>query len=166
MKFQLATFAVMASLLAPLSQAQHAHGNGVQIHQGYARATVPGQTSGGAYLSLENNGKAGDALIAVRSPAAKSVEIHTMSMEGNVMRMREVPRIDLAAGQKVVMEPGKGYHLMLIGLNAPLKAGDKIPATLTFEKAGKIETSLEVKDGPASRAKDASADDKHGGHQH
>jgi len=166
MKFQLATLSIVTALLSPLAQAQHAHDASVQIHQGYARATAPGQTSGGAYITLENSGKTGDALIAARSPAAKSMEIHTMSMEGNIMRMREVPRIDLAGGQKVAMEPGKGYHLMLMGLNAPLKTGDKIPVTLTFEKAGKIETTLDVKDGQASRAKDASMDSKHGGHQH
>lgn len=166
MKLHLASLALIAALATPFSQAQHAHNNGVQIHQAYARATVAGQTSGGAYITVENSGKAADALLSAQSPAAKSMEIHTMSMEGNVMRMREVARIDLPVGQKIAMEPGKGYHLMLMGLKAPLKAGDKIPVTLTFEKAGKIETSLEVKDGQAARAKDSGMDDKHGGHQH
>ncbi|MDQ7970148.1 MAG: copper chaperone PCu(A)C [Oxalicibacterium faecigallinarum] len=160
MKLQLATLAIMTSLLAPLSQAQHVHGDSpIQIHQATARATVPGQTSGGAYLTLENHGKINDALLSAQSAAAKSMEIHTMSMEGNVMRMREVARIDIAAGQKVAMEPGKGYHLMLMGLKAPLKAGDKVPVTLTFEKAGKVETTLEVKDSQT-------ANQKQGGHQH
>lgn len=157
MKSLLLTLAFAASLFAPLSHAQTAQG--IVVDQAYARATVPGQSSGGAYLTLQNKGKQADALLSAQSSAAQSVELHTMKMEGDVMRMREVSRIDIAAGQTVTMEPGKGYHIMLMGLKAPLKAGDKIPLTLQFEKAGKQETSLEVKDGKA-----ANDDNKHGEH--
>ncbi|WP_293779962.1 copper chaperone PCu(A)C [uncultured Oxalicibacterium sp.] len=157
MKSRLLTLAFAASLFAPLSYAQTAQG--IVVDQGYARATVPGQTSGGAYLTLENKGKHADALLSAQSSTAQSVELHTMKMEGDVMRMREVNRIDLAAGEKVSMAPSKGYHIMLMGLKAPLKAGDKVPLTLQFEKAGKQETLLEVRDGKAT------ADNgKHGEH--
>ena len=134
----------------------------LQIGHPWARPTVPGQPSGGAYLSIENKGKAGDKLIAVASPIAKSAEIHTMSMEGNVMKMREVGSIDIKPTEKIAMQPGNGYHIMLIGLSQPLKVGDKIPLTLTFEKAGKLEVSIYVEDKSAGKdAKDAKGGMEH-----
>lgn len=132
-----------------ISVSAHAHEYTVgALHIGhpYARATVPGQPSGGAFLSIENTGKDADKLIGVSSPAAKSAEIHTMSMDGNVMKMREVGEIELAPAATVDMKPGNGYHIMLIGLTQPLKAGDKFPLTLTFQKAGKIDVSVSVTD--------------------
>jgi periplasmic copper chaperone A len=116
----------------------------LRIEHPYARSTVPNQPAGAAYLSIENKGKNADKLIAASSPVAKSVEIHTMSMEGNVMKMREVPNIELKPSAKLVMTPGNGYHLMLLGLRQPLKAGDTFPLTLSFEKAGKSEVSVVV----------------------
>jgi copper(I)-binding protein len=119
-----------------------------EIHIGhpYVRPTMPGQTSGAAYLSLKNNGRTTDKLISITSPVARSVEIHTMSMEGNVMKMREAPDIELKPSALVEMKPGHGFHIMLIGIQAPLKTGDKIPLTLTFEKSGKAEISALVED--------------------
>lgn len=127
----------------------------LHVDRAYARATMPGQTSGGAYVTIENKGKDADKLISASSPAAKSVEIHTMAMDGNVMRMREVPHIDITAGSKITMKPGDGYHIMLIGLKQPLKAGDKVPLTLTFEKSGKVEIEalVEQKDLKATKEK-------------
>ncbi|MDY7577682.1 copper chaperone PCu(A)C [Herbaspirillum sp. RTI4] len=118
----------------------------LRIDHPYARATAPGQPAGGAYLEISNQGKSGDKLIAVASPAARSTEIHTMSMEGDVMKMREVGVIDIKPSEKITMRPGNGYHIMMIGLKQQLKAGDKIPLTLTFEKAGKLEVSVQVEE--------------------
>ncbi|WP_034297960.1 copper chaperone PCu(A)C [Herbaspirillum sp. RV1423] len=123
----------------------------LQVGHPWARPTVPGQPSGGAYLSIENKGKTGDKLVSVASPVAKSAEIHTMSMEGNVMKMREVGSIDIKPSEKIAMQPGNGYHIMLIGLVQPLKVGDKVPLTLTFEKAGKLEVSVYVEDKSAGK---------------
>lgn len=116
----------------------------IQIDHPHARATVPQQTTGGAYFGLENKGKTDDKLIKVDSNIAKSVEIHSMEMTGDVMKMREVDDIELKAGSKISMNPGGGYHIMLIGLNHQLKAGDKFPMTLYFAKAGKIEVVVNV----------------------
>jgi periplasmic copper chaperone A len=127
----------------------HAHDytlNGLHIEHPYARPTVPMQRSGGAYLTIENRGKDGDKLVGASSPIAESVEIHTMAMDGNVMKMREVDGVELKPESKVEMMPGHGYHLMMSGLRQPLKAGDKFPMTLTFEKAGKTEVSVVVSD--------------------
>ena len=125
----------------------HAHdfslGN-IQIGHPYARATVAQQSSGGAYLSLTNKGAQEEQLIKVSSPIAKTVEIHTMSMSGDVMKMRSVENIVIKAGEKIAMQPGGGFHIMLIGLNQALKAGDHFPLTLEFAKAGKIEVTVNV----------------------
>ncbi|MBI1892466.1 MAG: copper chaperone PCu(A)C [Burkholderiales bacterium] len=116
----------------------------LRVYHPAARPTVPAQPSGAVYLKIENNGKQNDRFIAAESPVAASTQIHTMSMDGNVMKMREVDGIDLAPGTKVEMRKGHGYHIMLMGLKNPLKTGDKFPLTLTFQKAGKIETSVVV----------------------
>ena len=135
-----------AMLLASISsQAQNSRVGEIYIDHSYARPTMPGQTSGGAYLTIENKGKHSDKLISVSSPAAKSVEIHTMSMDGTVMRMREVPSIEIKPGATVTMKPGDGYHIMLIGILQPLNIGDKIALTLTFEKSGTTEVMAPVK---------------------
>lgn len=110
----------------------------------YARPTAPSQPTGAAYLTIENNGNAADKLVAVSAPIAKSVEIHTMAMDGNVMTMREVPSIELKPATKIAMRPGQGYHLMLFGLHQQLKTGDTFPMTLTFEKAGKTNVTVSV----------------------
>ncbi|CAN5316784.1 copper chaperone PCu(A)C [soil metagenome] len=114
------------------------------IQHPHARATVPGQASGGAYIGLENTGKDSDTLVSANSPVARSVELHTMSMQGDVMRMRQVQEIELKPSAKIVMKPGDGYHMMLLGLNRELKAGDKFPLTLNFAKAGKVEVTVHV----------------------
>lgn len=141
------TLFTTSTLLAASAFAHDYKAGDIYVDHPYARATVPGQTSGGAYITLENRGNGADALIAAQSPAAQSVEVHTMAMTDNVMRMREVSAIDIKPKEKIVMQPGNGYHLMLIGLKAPLKAGDKLPLTLTFQKAGKVETSITVEEG-------------------
>jgi periplasmic copper chaperone A len=146
----IATLAVTATLGAA-AQAQEYKLNGLHIDRPYARATVANQPAGGAYLTIENKGKAADRLIAASSPVAMKVEIHTMSMESNVMKMRQVDGIELKPSAKIEMKPGDGYHLMLMGLQQPLKAGEKFPLTLTFEKAGKTEVSVTVQDKKESK---------------
>lgn len=146
-----------AALLAALSPSLgHAAGD-IQLGDAYARPTVAKQPSGAAYVTIENRGKAADALISASSPAAREVQIHTMKMEGDVMRMRELPKLELAPGTTVTMKPGDGTHLMLIGLKQALKAGDKIPVTLVFEKGGPMEMTVPVE-------VRAAGSHSHGGH--
>lgn len=118
-----------------------------------ARSTKPGQPSAGAYVTIENTGQQADRLLAASSPIAKSTQIHTMAMDGNVMKMREVDGVDLPPNSKVAMQPGDGYHIMLMGLKKPLAAGDKFPMTLRFEKAGKVDVSVKVEDQAATQNK-------------
>ena len=134
---------------AALLFATAAHSNNfdlgsLHISSPFARATVAQQPAGAAYLSIENRGKTADALLRASSPAAREVQIHTMKMEGDVMRMREILRLDLKPGSTINMKPGEGYHIMLIGLKQGLNAGDKFPMTLVFEKAGQLEVTVTV----------------------
>jgi len=118
----------------------------LHIAHPHARATAPGQPSGAAYFGIENTGKTPDQLIAIKSPIAKSVELHTMSMTDNVMRMREVTTLEIPPAAKITMAPGDGYHIMLVGLTHQLKPGEKFPMTLNFRNAGKLEISVVVDD--------------------
>lgn len=149
---------VAAITSAAAAQAQQVRSKEIHITRAEARATAPAQKTGAAYLTIENRGTSGDRLIRAFSPVAASVEIHTMAMNGNMMRMREIGSIDLPAAQKIEMRPGEGYHLMLMGLSQSLKQGEKFPLTLEFEKAGKVEVSVQVEAIQASSAQH--------GHQH
>jgi copper(I)-binding protein len=148
---------LVAVALSVAALAAHAHSfqlGELTIGHPYARATAPGQPAGGAYLSINNAGGAADKLVSATADVAASVELHEMKMEGNVMRMREVPGIDVPAGKAVALKPG-GLHIMLMGLKAPLKQGEKFPLKLTFEKAGEVTVTVNV-EGPG-----ASHDMKH-----
>ena len=104
----------------------------VTVGDPWIRGTVPQQMSTGAFMQLKS---ATDAkLIEARSPVAGVVEIHEMKMEGDVMKMRAIPSLDLPVGQTVELKPG-GYHLMFMQLKAPLVAGSQIPVTLQFKNA-------------------------------
>ena len=131
----------------------------LQIGHPYARTTPPGATTAGAYLSIDNKGKTAEKLLRVTSPVAGLVELHSMSMDGNVMRMRAVTAIDVAAGATVKLAPG-GLHVMLQELKRPLKKGDRVPLTLVFERAGEVKLELAVQDAAAA----ATGHDAHAGH--
>ena len=121
----------------------------MQVVNAWARPTVPGQPSAAGYLSISNRGTAADRLLSARSPAAEQVELHSMSMEGDVMRMRALDVIELPPGATVKLEPG-ATHLMLTGLKAPLKVGASVPLKLRFEKAGELDVEMKVHSGAGS----------------
>lgn len=113
-------------MFSGLAQAQ------VTAEQAWIRATVPGQKSTGAFMTLRS---AADAkLLSAQSDVAASTEVHEMKMDGDVMRMREVESVALPAGQNVELKPG-GYHIMLMNVKQQMKAGDKVPLTLVIESA-------------------------------
>lgn len=129
-------FALAAALAGGTAIAQ------TSVKDAWVRGTVEPQKATGAFMQITS--AQGGKLVGVRSPAAGVAEVHEMAMEGNVMKMRAVPALDLPAGQAVELKPG-GYHVMLMELKQPLKAGETVPLTLTVEgKDGKRET-LELK---------------------
>lgn len=115
----------------------------IEIEKPWARATPPGAAVGGGYLTIRNNGPAGDRLVGVSSPVSARVEMHEMKMDKDVMRMREVKGVEVPAKGAVEFKPG-GFHLMFMELKAPLKQGDKVPVTLRFEKTGEVKAELAV----------------------
>jgi hypothetical protein len=114
----------------------------VVVTDAWVRGTVAGQKATGAFMQLKSATDA--SLVGAASPVAGIVEVHEMKMEGGMMKMNAVDRLPLPAGKTVELKPG-GYHVMLMDLKQPLKEGETVPVTLTFEdKAGKKQT-VEVK---------------------
>ncbi len=116
------------------------------IEHAHARATVGSMPNSAAFLQVSNKGKSDDALMSASTTIADRVELHTMSMEGDVMKMRTADNVELKAKTSFTMKPGQGPHIMLFGLKKPLKAGEKFPMTLNFRKAGAVNISVEVMD--------------------
>lgn len=112
------------------------------VANAWARGTVPGQASSGAFMRLTS--AEGGRLVAVASPWAGMAEIHEMKMDGGTMKMNAVPFIELPAGKAVELKPG-GYHVMLMGLKQQLKGGELVPLTLSIEGAGGKKETLELK---------------------
>lgn len=131
----------------------------VAVSDAWARATVPNQKAGGAFMTLKAS--TDTRLVAASSPAAAVAEIHEMKMEGNVMKMSAIEALELPAGKAVELRPG-GYHLMLMQLVKPLEAGSTIPVSLSFEdpdgKRSTLELQVPVKPITYSKGK--------GGHGH
>ena len=115
----------------------------VEIDGAWSRATPPGAKIAAGYLTIRNAGAA-DKLISASSPAAEKVEPHITVKDGDVSRMREVNGYAVPAKGTVELTPG-GSHLMLVNIKAPLKAGEKVPLVLRFEKAGEVKTELAVR---------------------
>ena len=114
------------------------------ISGAFTRATLPNAPVGGGFLTITNTGSADDRLVSATSPAAEDVQIHEMKMDGDMMKMSQLPDgLVIPAGQTVTLAPG-GYHLMFMKLKAPFVEGQAVPVTLTFEKAGTIDVRLEV----------------------
>jgi periplasmic copper chaperone A len=114
----------------------------VTVTDPWVRGTVAGQRATGAFMKLTATGN--QKLVAAASPVAKIVEIHEMAMDGGVMRMRAIPKLDLPAGKPTELKPG-GYHVMLMALDRTLADGEIVPITLTFEDAAGKRQSVEVK---------------------
>jgi copper(I)-binding protein len=114
----------------------------VSVDDPWVRGTVAGQMATGAFMAI--TAKEGAALISASTPVAGVVEIHTMKMEGGVMKMRPIPKLELPAGEAVHLKPG-GYHVMLMDLKQPLKTGESVPITLKLEGKDKAVTTLDIK---------------------
>ena len=137
--------ATLAALLALApARADDVKAGDLVISQGWARATPSGAKVGGGYVTIENKGSAPDRLIGASGDVAGKIEVHEMSMDNGVMKMRPVENgLSIDPGKTVKLAPG-GYHLMMMDLKSQLKQGDKVPVTLEFEKAGKVTVSLDV----------------------
>ena len=136
--------ALAASLFAAGAQAHEYHVGQLDIGHPWTRATAKGQPSAVGFLTIENQGDQPDTLLSATSPAAADTQIHSMTMEEGVMKMRPAEGgVPLPPGELVKLQPN-GLHLMLIGLKEPFKEGQRIPLTLTFAHAGQVQVELAV----------------------
>jgi copper(I)-binding protein len=141
------TSVLLAAILAFAATAASAHeykAGSLQIQHPWSRATPKGATVAGGYMKIVNTGSTPDRLVGGSTEAAPKFEIHEMSMQGGVMKMRMLPKgLEIKPGQTVELKPG-GYHLMFVGISAPLQQGKPVKGTLEFEKAGKVEVEYAV----------------------
>jgi hypothetical protein len=137
---------IAASLIAVAAQAAWAEDAkpAIAVTNAWARAMPAGAKTGAAYVTVANKGSTDDKLLSVSTPVATTAQLHTTIDDNGVMKMRPVSAIDVKPGATVTLKPG-GMHLMLMGVKQPLTEGHSFPLTLTFAKAGKIETTVEVK---------------------
>ena len=159
---KLKTIALIAALASASAFAQT-----VEVKDAWVRTSVPGQKATGAFMTL--TAKDGAKLVNASSPVAGVVEVHEMKMDGDIMRMREVPGgIELPAGKAVDLKPG-GFHVMLMDLKAALPKDTSVPLTLVFKDAKGVESKLELKVPVAAAAPGGMAPGKEmgtGAHKH
>lgn len=138
---------LLAAILALVANAASAHeykAGSLEIKHPWARATPKGAAVAGGYMTIINKGTAPDRLIGFSSPAAGKFEIHEMTMENGVMKMRPLPKgVEIKPGATVELKPGS-YHLMFVGLKQPFEKGQRVKGTLEFEMAGKVEIEYAV----------------------
>ena len=149
---------LLATTLSALTLPSHAADSNLRIHAPYVRLAPPGAAATGAFMRIENTGATDRQLIKAESPAAKTVELHTHINEGGMMKMRAVPFIAIKAGGQTELKPGS-YHVMLIGLTQPLKDGDPVAITLTFDDGSQQRISAPARPIHAEAA-------SHGGMKH
>ncbi len=141
-KSLLAASALLASIT--IAAAQSATVGALTIDQPWTRATPNGARVAGGFMMITNKGTTADRLIAGAFERSKRVEIHEMSMEAGVMKMRELPKgLEIKPGESVTLKPGS-YHVMFMDLGQPLKAGEQVKGTLVFEKTGRVEVTYRV----------------------
>ena len=134
------SLALAVGLLASIASAA----SPIRIDNPWSRATAPGQVVGGGFMTIVNAGNTADRLVSATSPVAAEVQIHNTSMDGGVMRMRQLTDgLEIPANGKVELKP-RSLHLMFMQLKAPLEAGASFPVQLQFEKAGTVTTQFTV----------------------
>jgi periplasmic copper chaperone A len=137
------TAAVLALGVAPAIAADYNVGP-IHVTQPWARATPKGASSGAAYMTITNTGSAPDRVSCVSSDASARCQIHTMTMDNGVMKMRPVEGgLEIKPGETVTLKPS-GLHVMLVDLKHPLEPGKMAQATLQFEKAGTLKVEFPI----------------------
>ena len=138
--FAIAVIAAAATAAAALAAPP---GTTLQVGHAWARATPPGAPVAAAYLVIDNRGGKPDRLLAVSSPRAARVEVHSTVHEGGIAKMRRIDPLHVAAGERLSFEPG-GIHVMLLDLASPLVAAERVPLALRFEIAGEMNIEAAV----------------------
>ena len=115
----------------------------IEVQDARAGVSAPGQSQAAAYLTIRNDGGRAERLRSIRVEGVGSATVHESDMSDGVMRMRPMPELDLPSGETVTMAPG-GLHIMLMDLKQPLRAGDKLRATLLFRQSPPLRLTIPV----------------------
>ena len=144
MKYCLSVFVLALALVAPTTLAHDYSQGPVKVDHPWSRPTPPGTPMGVGYMSISNNGSSDITLVGAVTPRAGSVSIHETSMHDSVMRMTPVRGgLPIPAGTTVELKP-HSFHLMLEKLKSPLREGESIPLTLSFDGAEDMQVELNV----------------------
>lgn len=147
MKLFQAKALISALTLSAMASAALAHGyqaRKLTIQHPWSRETAAGQAVGGGFMTISNQGASEDRLVSGTSPVAAEVQLHTMTMDGGVMRMRQVEGgIAVPAHGKLELKPGS-FHIMFMGLKRQLRQGERFPVTLRFQRAGNVTVRFAV----------------------
>lgn len=170
-KLNALTSAALVALSALCVAGTSAYAQTIEVRDAWIRTTVQGQKGTGAFMKI--TAKEGAKLVGGSTPVAGGADVHEMKMDGNIMRMRAVPALDLPAGKTVELKPG-GYHFMLTDLKQPLVKGSTVPLTLVFKSAQGVESKVELKvpvstEAPHAGAAAGESNDKaapHAAHKH
>ncbi|ANP45741.1 copper chaperone PCu(A)C [Candidatus Viadribacter manganicus] len=139
-----ASFALAAIACSPASQAQQQSANTIILEDAWAGATLPSVSVGAGYLTIRNTGTRADTLLSVSTPRAALTQVHEMSIDNGVMRMRALANVPIGAASVVTLAPG-GTHIMFMDIDAPFTEGATIPVTLRFEHQGEVEANFIVR---------------------
>lgn len=137
------TLTILAAAL-PLPLPTLAAESDLTIVGAYVRMVPPGTPNTAAFMTISNSGSSKRKLVTAESPVARKSELHTHINDQGVMRMRQVPEIEIEAAAQTELKPG-GYHVMLLDLRQSLKEGDAVPLTLHFDDGSTKEIDAAVK---------------------
>lgn len=161
--YRLSSLILAVGMSVVLARAEGSDGAASQIlvERPWSRETPRSAVTGAGYMTIKNHGNSDDRLISARSDFAQRAELHRTTMENDVMRMRAATDgIIVPARGQIELQPGSNLHIMLVGLNEPLKEGARVPLTLMFERAGAVAVELVVE----SLRKRADPQQNHNGH--
>ncbi len=136
-------FAAALTISAMLLGAGSALAGDIMVKNAWSRASAGMANAGAAFMEIHNMGKTDDKLVSASSNISAKGELHTHKMDGDIMKMRRVDFIPVAAGGSTELKPGS-YHVMFMGLKNKLIEGESFPLTLTFEKAGNVNLTVKV----------------------
>jgi periplasmic copper chaperone A len=135
---------ILTQIAAVPAQAADYNVGSIHITDPWSRATPKGAAAGAAYMTVTNNGSAPDRVSCVSSEASAECQIHSMTMEDGIMKMRPVQGgLEIKPGETVMLKPG-GFHMMLLNLKHPLDAGQTLKATLKFDHAGTVDVDFPI----------------------
>jgi periplasmic copper chaperone A len=138
--------ASLVALLANVAYAKDYKAGAIDIDSPWSRAMPKGASVAAGYMTIKNTGTTPDRLLSASTPVAGKVEIHEMTMNNGVMKMRPVAGgLEIQPGASVELKPSS-IHLMIMNVKQPIEKGKQFPATLTFEKAGTVDIEFSVED--------------------